>query len=35
MSAAVGSQDRHSTDEPLKQGVTDMLIKHSLFSWDL
>lgn len=35
VSAAVGSQDRQSTDEPLKQGVTDMLVKHSLFSWDL
>uniref|UniRef100_A0A8R1E6L1 SH3 domain-containing protein n=1 Tax=Caenorhabditis japonica TaxID=281687 RepID=A0A8R1E6L1_CAEJA len=30
------SQDNKlSGDEPLKQGVTDMLIKHHLFSWDL
>ncbi|CAD6190513.1 unnamed protein product [Caenorhabditis auriculariae] len=29
------SMDQKNGDEPLKQGVTDMLIKHHLFSWDL
>ncbi|CCD69040.1 RUN and TBC1 domain-containing protein 3 [Caenorhabditis elegans] len=30
------SQDnKQNGEEPLKQGVTDMLIKHHLFSWDL
>ncbi|CAI5454719.1 unnamed protein product [Caenorhabditis angaria] len=32
---ATSSDNKNSVDEPLKQGVTDMLIKHHLFSWDL
>uniref|UniRef100_A0A1I7TRE3 RUN and TBC1 domain-containing protein 3 n=1 Tax=Caenorhabditis tropicalis TaxID=1561998 RepID=A0A1I7TRE3_9PELO len=28
-------EDRHMGVEPMKKGVTDMLIKHHLFSWDL
>ncbi|VDK58357.1 unnamed protein product [Cylicostephanus goldi] len=35
MSTVMTGEHKQNGEEPLKKGVTDMLIKHHLFSWDL
>ncbi|RCN53584.1 TBC domain protein [Ancylostoma caninum] len=35
MSTVMAGELKPNGEEPLKKGVTDMLIKHHLFSWDL
>ncbi|KHJ76788.1 hypothetical protein OESDEN_23593, partial [Oesophagostomum dentatum] len=35
LSTVMAGELKQNGEEPLKKGVTDMLIKHHLFSWDL